>query len=57
MAEPVRAWRLADQEGQWLQQIVRRGKARVGPGAAGDDHHGVGVGHAGAGDRTAGRCR
>ena len=26
MAEPVRARRLTDQEGQWLQQIVRRGK-------------------------------
>ena len=26
MAEPVRARRLSDQEGQRLQQIVRRGK-------------------------------
>jgi hypothetical protein len=26
MAEPVRARRLTDQEGQRLQQIVRRGK-------------------------------
>src|SRR6516164_11478444 len=26
MAEPVRARRLTDQEGSWLQQIVRRGK-------------------------------
>jgi hypothetical protein len=26
MAEPVRARRLTDQEGQWLQQIARRGK-------------------------------
>jgi hypothetical protein len=39
MAEPVRARRLTDQEGQRLP---------------GDDHHGVGVGDAGAGDRAAG---
>ena len=57
MAEPVRARRLTDQEGQRLQQIVRRGK-----------HGSVRVrramiimasrlGHAGAGDRPAGRRR
>ncbi len=33
------------------------GEARVGPGAAGDDHHGVGAGHAGRGDRPAGGRR
>ena len=57
MAEPVRARRLTDEEGLRLQQIVRRGEAWVGPGAAGDDHHGVGVGHAGAGDWAAGGRR
>jgi len=54
MAEPVRARRISDEEGRRLLQIVRRGEARVGPGAAGGDHHGVGAGHAGAGDRAAG---
>ena len=35
MAEPVRAWRLTDQEGRRLQQIVRRGKHGSGqPGGA-----------------------
>ena len=42
MAEPVRARRLTDEEGQQLQQIVRRGKHELDPGPAGDDHHGVG---------------
>ena len=32
MAEPVRARRLTDQEGQRLLQIVGRGKHGVGPG-------------------------
>ena len=57
MAEPVRARRLTDEEGRRLPQIVRRGKHGVGPGAPGDDHHGIGGGHAGAGDRAAGRGR
>ena len=33
MAEPVRARRLTDQEGQRLQQIVRRGKHGLIPAA------------------------
>jgi hypothetical protein len=59
MAEPVRARRLTDQEGQRLLQMVRRGKhepVRVrramiimaSASASGD---------AGAGDRAAGRGR
>ena len=57
MAEPVRARRLTDQEGQRLLQIVRRGKHEwvrvrraviIMASASGD---------AGAGDRAAGRGR
>ena len=56
MAEPVRARRLTDEEGPAAAADRAAREARVGPGAAGDDHHGVGVGHAGAGDRPAGCC-
>ena len=41
MAEPVRARRLSDQEGPAAAADRAAGEARVGPGAAGDDHHGV----------------
>jgi len=37
MAEPVRARRISDEEGRRLLQIVRRGEARVGPGAPGGE--------------------
>ena len=53
MAEPVRARRLTDQEGQRLQQIVRRGKhgtVRMRRAM----YHGVRVRHPGARDRPAG---
>ena len=55
MAEPVRARRLTDRKGAAAADRAAR-EARVGPGPAGDDHHGVGVGDTCAGDRPAGRC-
>jgi hypothetical protein len=55
MPEPVRARRLTDQEGQRLQQIVRRGKHESIRVRRAADYHGVGVGDAGPGDRAAGR--
>ena len=54
MAEPVRARRLTDEESRHLPQIVWRAKHGVGPCAPGDDHHDIGAGHAGAGERAAG---
>jgi hypothetical protein len=54
MAEPVRARRLTDQEGQRLQQIVRRGKHESIRVRRAMIIVGVGVGDAGGGDRAAG---
>ena len=55
MAEPVRARRLTDQEGQRLQQIVRRGRHGSVRVRRAMIIVGLGVGHAGPGDRPAGR--
>jgi hypothetical protein len=56
MAEPVRARRLSDQEGQRLQQIVRRGKhGSVRVRRAMIIMASASASDAGAGDRPAGR--
>ena len=57
MAEPVRARRLTDQEGQRLQQIARRGKHGSVRVRRAGDHHGVGLRDAGERDRPAGGRR
>ena len=48
MAEPVRARRLTDEEGRRVAAGRAARETRIDPGAAGDDHHGVVVGDAGA---------
>ena len=57
MAEPVRAWRLTDQEGQRLLQIVRRGKHEPVRVRRAMIIMASAFGDAGAGDRAAGRGR
>src|SRR5215470_2151 len=49
---PVPARGLTDEEGSRLVQIVPPRQTWAGPGAPGDDH-GIGVGHAAAGDSAA----